>query len=71
MQLSAWAQPGIPVSDAWTGNRWTVEEVRVKDKTKYVARNERDGQIANDHRHETREQAQRQADLLNAFLGQA
>lgn len=46
-----------------------VEELAERGVTVYVARNQRDGQIANEYRHESREQAQRQADILNAFWG--
>lgn len=53
----------------WTGNHWVVEQLTEKGKKVYVARNQRDGKIANEYRHETRERAQRQADILNAFWG--
>lgn len=65
-----WPDDARPLGlNPWTGNHWVVEQLTEKGKTMYVARNQRDGKIANEYRHETRERAQRQADILNAFWG--
>jgi hypothetical protein len=57
------------LADAWTGNWWVAEELRELGHTVYVARNKRDGRIANDDRHKSREEAERQAEILNSFWG--